>query len=126
MIITVIKKYKYTIANILIIISLAIFLWQNSKTKSVYLLYTDDISECKNISQYDKSRHPLCNSKGDLFVFEKIEDKDIRVIENLNKIKFLSKEDFFNSNLKNTSIFLVIKKGNEYEVIPVKMFQILS
>ena len=79
MIITVIKKYKYTIANILIIISLAIFLWQNSKTKSVYLLYTDDISECKNISQYDKSRHPLCNSKGDLFFFEKIEDNDIPV-----------------------------------------------
>uniref|UniRef100_A0AB33L3W3 Uncharacterized protein n=1 Tax=Tenacibaculum sp. Pbs-1 TaxID=3238748 RepID=A0AB33L3W3_9FLAO len=126
MIITVIKKYKYTIANILIIISLTVFLWQNSKTKSVYLLYTDNIAECKNISQYDKSRHPLCNSKGDLFVFEKIKDKDIRVIENLNKIKFLSKEEFFNSNLKNTSIFLVIKRGNEYEVIPVKMFQILS
>ncbi|WP_417784765.1 hypothetical protein [Tenacibaculum sp.] len=126
MITPVIKKYKYTIANILIIISLAIFLWQNSKTKSVYLLYTDDISECKNISQYEKSRYPLCNSKGDLFVFNKKKDQNTRLIKSLDKIKLLSKEDFFNSNLKNTNIFLVVKRAKEYEVIPVKMFQIVS
>jgi hypothetical protein len=121
----VIKKYKYLIGIFIIIFISVIAIWQYYKKENIYLLYNSEVSDCKYVAEHRKKKHSLCYNG--MYLFEKIDKKPIVLIDNLNRIKLTSKKTFFTYfNHRNINIFLVIKKGKKYEVLPVKAFQILS
>lgn len=121
----VIKKYKYLIVIFVIILISTIAIWQYYKKDNIYLLYNSDVFDCKYVAEHRKKKYPLCYNG--MYLFEIISNKPIVLIDNLKKIKLTSKKTFFKYfNDRNINIFLVIKKGEKYEVLPVKAFQILS
>jgi len=121
----VIKKYKFIIGTFLIICIVSVTAWKYIKKENIYILYNNEISECKQINKYENSKYPLCHNG--VYLFERIVKKPIILVDDLKKIKLTSKEDFFKYfNHTNINIFLVIKKGNTYEILPVNIFQVLS
>jgi len=121
----VIKKYRYLIGIFIIIFISIISVWQYFKKENIYILYNNEISDCQNIDKYEKNKYPLCHNGK--YLFEKINNKPILLIDNLKTLKLTTKKDFFKYSIYgNINIYLVVKKGNKYEVLPVKIFQVLS
>ncbi|WP_298782693.1 hypothetical protein [uncultured Polaribacter sp.] len=121
----VIKKYKYLIGIFIILCIVSITVSRCLKKENLYLLYNNEIADCQHIDKYEKNKYPLCH-KG-IYLFEKINNKPLVFIDNLKTLKLTAKKDFFKySTYSNINIFLVIKKGGMYEVLPVKIFQVLS
>lgn len=121
----VIKKYKHLIGAI-ILICFALFInWNYFRKENVYILYNNEVSECQNIDGYTKNRYPLCHNG--IYIFEKIKKEPIILIDDIKNVKLTSKSDFFRyTDFSKINIYLVVKKGNIYEVLPVNIFQILS
>lgn len=103
----------------------SVIVWSYIKKENIYILYSQEISECQQVDKYEKNKFPLCHNG--LYLFDKINKKPIVLIDNLKKVKLTSKKDFFKkSNYSGINIFLVVKKGDIYEVLPVKIIQVLS
>ena len=123
--IVMIKKYNYLIGIFIIIFISTMSLWQYFKKENIYLLYNEKISGCQNIDNYEKNKYPLCN-KG-IYLFEKKKNKPNVLITNLEDLKLTNKRIIFkNDNYSNKNIYLVVKKDNVYEIIPVEIIQVLS
>lgn len=121
----VIKKYKFIIGIFLILCIVSVTVWKYIKKENIYILYNNEVSECKQIDKYEKSKYPLCYNG--MYLFEKIDKKPIILVDDLKKIKLTSKKDFFKYfNHSNINIYLIIKKVNTYEILPVNIFQVLS
>jgi hypothetical protein len=120
-----IKKYKYIIGIFLIIFTSTIIVWQYLRKENIYILYNKEKSNCQNINKYESTKYPLCyNGK---YLFEIKSNKPIIYIENLKKIKLTSTKSFFKYSYdRNVNVFLVIKKGNDYQILPVNIIQVLS
>lgn len=119
------NKKKYLIGSFIIIIIPIILLFIHFKKRDVYLYYDTNITYCKDLNEYEKSRYLICYNKEE-YSF-KVKDKyNIRLVDNLKNIKITRIDDFFSNYRRNKRIFLVVKKGNKYEVLPVKMFEVIS
>ena len=123
--IVMIKKYNYLIGIFIIIFISTMSQLQCFKKENIYLLYNEKISGCQNIDNYEKNKYPLCY-KG-IYLFEKKKNKPNVLITNLEDLKLTNKRIIFkNDNYSNKNIYLVVKKDNVYEIIPVEIIQVLS
>ncbi len=122
------KKYVIGIF-ITIMFVLLLFLWNKGREENIYILY-DNISDCKYIKESEKKQYHLCDKDGNMYIFKKIDNSQIKFINNVEKFRLTSKKDFLKKikyrKNKKINIFLFVKKGNLYEILQVKMYQVLS
>ncbi len=121
-----IKKYKYLIVTFIIILCGSIIIWKYYQKENIYILYNNKVSDCPHTySSRNIKTYVYCTNE--TYIFERIEEKSIKFIDNINKLKITSKTDFLKYfNRERVSIFLVIKEKNKYKIVPVKGYQVLS
>ena len=90
----VIKKYKFIVGIFLILCIVSVTVCIYIKKENIYILYNNEVFECKQIDKYEKNKYPLCYD-GRMYLFEKIDKKPIILVDDLKKIKLTSKKDFF-------------------------------
>ncbi len=130
MTILVIKRYKYLIASILIVIAV-IFLMTQFERKKIYVLYDDSTFFCENVEEYEKNKYHMCDKLGNIIFFQEIKHESIRKINDLSEIELTSKDALFQglypkSRYANTSFYLVLNFNDVYEIIPVEIFFSIS
>ncbi|MEE4001914.1 hypothetical protein V1T75_16370 [Tenacibaculum sp. FZY0031] len=120
-----IKKYKYLIGCLLIIITSIIFLFFHYKRSDIYIYYDKNIKYCKFPRDNKKEEYIICFNNSS-YSFKVKNANSVRIIDNLKKIKLTSLEELFNNSRRNKNLFLIVKKDNKYKILPVKMYQNLS
>lgn len=120
-----INKYKYLIGSLIIILVSVIIFVSQLKKNNIYIYYDTNVTYCKNLNEYKKKEYLICYNDNE-YSFKVKDKQSTEVIESLEKIKLTSIEQFFNNSKHNKSLFLVVKKENRYEILPVKMYQNLS
>lgn len=126
--IKVVKKNNRLLLTIIstLIISIIVF-FKYLKKENVYILYNTSIADCKYKIGYQITDFPICDKKGNLYFFKKISEQPIVFKERFNNLNLKSKDEFFEyANPTKINIFLVVKRGEKYEVIPVKLLQVLG
>lgn len=117
------NKYKYIIGVLIIIFVTTLIIYL--KERNIYIYYDTNITYCKNLNEYEKKEYLICY-KNNEYSFVIKDKQPIKVINHLKKIKITSIENLFSNAWQNKNLFLVVMKGNQYEILPVKMYQNLS
>ncbi len=117
------NKYKYIIGVLIIVFVTTLIIYL--KERNIYIYYDTNITYCKNLNEYEKKQYLICH-KNNEYSFVIKDKQPIKIIKNLKKIKITSIENLFSNAWQNKNLFLVVMKGNQYEILPVRMYQNLS
>ncbi|WP_271407455.1 hypothetical protein [Tenacibaculum soleae] len=126
---TQLKKYKYIIGSVFIVLLFIMSIYNLYKKEHIYIYY-DNYADCNNLLNYEKKSHPygMCY-KGEKIFFNIKNNRQIKKLKNIKDLIITSKKEMFEEtffNRKNNLFFLVVKKEKKYLVIPIELIKYYS
>ncbi|WP_129366462.1 hypothetical protein [Lutibacter sp. HS1-25] len=136
-----IKRFKYILASVLLIIVVLTAVYLNQKRTEMYVIFDSDFSNCTNVKDsYKKMFFVVCDGDKTILFLKKDDiPSKTKNIGFLNKLNIISTEELFEkfysepfesdkNNPKKVNMFLIIKNetSKQIEIIPVRIMQDIS